>query len=311
MEQKSLPAVNESRNDDSTFSELLTQAIEKHGLIVFETDSTIDARPCSLVVASKLSTGGAFGTFNLPSSEKILYVEGDIQCEEVHAMTESCILPINSDKLRIFSFFNINSSKEYEGEAEAFLIDQHGRDKVTEAIELERADVVIIHTLLTASNYFLSKAGTEKEILSWVRQWRRRGVTVILFAETSCKGMSILKSMADVVLSVTPATNHFDAPINIECTKYPAYEIDRPQPFCLSLSNEQENKWSVTQVKNPEQTLKLIIGIVELNKNVTQADIGKAVGLEQYQISRLLKRAEADGLITKVGSRFKRVGSMH
>jgi len=287
----------------------LAKTIEKHGLIVFETESAIDARPCSLVVASKLSTGGTFGTLNLPPSKKILYVEGDIPCEEVETMAESCTLPIDQSKVRYFSYFSVNSGKEDDGEVEAFLIDQHGRDRVSETIELEKADVVIIHTLLTASNYFLSKAGTEKEILSWIRQWRRRGVTVILFAESSCKGMPILKSMADVVLSVTPAANHFDAPINVECTKSPAYEIDRPQPFCLSLSTEQDGKWSVTQVKDPEQTLKLIIDMAEYN--VTQAEIGKVVGMEQYQISRLLKRAEADGLIIRDGSRVRRARNMH
>ena len=311
MEQKNQVDITKSRNEENKFSDVLTKTVEKHGLIVFETASAIDARPCSLVVTTTLSTGGTFGTLNLPSSEKILFVEGDIPCEEVEAMAESYTLPINQSKLRYFSFFSINSSKEDDGEVEAFLIDQHGRDKVSDAIELEKADVVVIHTLLPASNYFLSKAGTEKEILSWIRQLRRRGVTVILFAESGCKGMSILKSMADVVLSVTPAANHFDAPINIECTKYPAHEIDRPKPFCLSLSTEQDGKWSVTQVKDPEQTLDLIIRMVEFNENVTQAEIGKVVGLEQYQISRLLKRAEADGLIIRDGSSVKRVRSMH
>jgi hypothetical protein len=309
MEQKNLVDIMESRNEDNKFSDLLTKTVEKHGLIVFETESAIDARPCSLVVASTLSAGGTFGTLNLPPSKKILYVEGDIPCEDVQAMAESCTLPIDQSKVRYFSFFSINSGKEDAGEVEAFLIDQHGRDKVSEAIELEKADVVIIHTLLTASNYFLSKAGTEKDILSWIRQWRRRGVTVVLFAESSCKGMPILKSMSDVVLSITPAANHFDAPINVECIKFPAYEIDRPQPFCLSLSTEQDGKWSVTQVKDPEQTLKLIIDMAEYN--VTQAEIGKVVGLEQYQISRLLKRAEADGLIIRDGSSVKRVRNMH
>lgn len=226
-------------------------------------------------------------------------------------MAESCTLPIDRDKIKYLSFFSINSDKEDDGEVESFLIDQHGRDKVTEAIELESVDVVIIHTLLTASNYFLSKAGTEKEILSWIRQWRRRGVTVILFAESSCKGMSILKSMSDVVLSITLAANHFDAPINIECSKHPAYEMDRPKPFCLSLSTEQDGKWSVTKVKNPEQTLDLIIRMIEYDENVTQAEIGKFVGLEQYQISRILKRAETDGHIIRIGSSVKRARTMH
>lgn len=310
MEQNTLTGLNQTKNEDLKFSDLLTKTVEKHGLIVFETESTIDARPCSLVVASVLSTGGTFGTLNLPPSKKILYVEGDIPCEEVEAMAESCTLPIDQDKIKYLSFFSVNSDKEDDGEVEAFLIDQHGRDKVTEAIELESADVVIIHTLLTASNYFLSKAGTEKEILSWIRQWRRRGVTVILFAESSCKGMSILKSMADVVLSITLAANHFDAPINVECSKYPAYEIDRPKPFCLSLSTEQDGKWSVTKVKSPEQTLNLIIGMIEYNENVTQAEIGKFVGMEQYQISRILKRAETDGLIIRDGSRIRRARNM-
>lgn len=310
MEQNTLTGLNQTKAEDLSFSNLLTKTVEKHGLIVFETESTIDARPCSLVVASKLSTGGTFGTLNLPPSKKILYVEGDIPREEVEAMAESCTLPIDQDKIKYLSFFSINSDKEDDGEVESFLIDQHGRDKVSETIELEKADVVIIHTLLTASNYFLSKAGTEKEILSWIRQWRRKGVTVILFAESSCKGMSILKSMADVVLSITPATNHFDAPINVECSKYPAYEIDSPKPFCLSLSTEQDGKWSVTKVKSPEQTLNLIIGMIEYNENVTQAEIGKFVGLEQYQISRLLKRAETDGLIIRDGSRIRRARNM-
>lgn len=309
MEQNTLTGLNQIKNEDSMFSDLLTKTVEKHGLIVFETERAIDARPCSLVVAAVLSTGGTFGTLNLPPSKKILFVEGDIPCEEVEVMAESYALSIDHEKIKYLSFFSINSEKEDDGEVEAFLIDQHGRDKVTEAIELESVDVVIIHTLLTASNYFLSKAGTEKEILSWIRQWRRRGVTVILFAESSCKGMSILKSMADVVLSITPATNHFDAPINVECSKYPAYEIDRPKPFCLSLSTEQDGKWSVTQVKDPEQTLKLIIDMAEYN--VTQAEIGKVVGMEQYQISRLLKRAETDGLIIRDGSSVKRVRNMH
>lgn len=310
MEQNTLTGLNQSKTADSKLSDLLTKTVEKHGLIVFETESTIDARPCSLVVASKLTTGGTFGTLILPPSKKILYVEGDISCEEVEAMAESCTLPIDQDKIKYLSFFSINSDKEDDGEVEAFLIDQHGRDKVSEAIELEKADVVIIHTLQTASNYFLSKAGTEKEILSWIRQWRRKGVTVILFAESSCKGMSILKSMADVVLSITPATIHFDAPINVECSKYPAYEIDRPKPFCLSLSTEQDGKWSVTKVKNPEKTLNLIIGMIELNENLTQAEIGKVVGMEQYQISRILKRAEMDGLIIRDGSRIRRTENM-
>ncbi len=308
MELNNGTTVTESIVEDSKFSSLLIQTVGKHGLIVFETESTIDARPCSLIVASTLSTGGTIGTLKLPLSKKILHVEGNIQCEKVEAMAALCDLPMDSNKIRYLSFVSINDNKEEELEPDVFLTDQHGRDKVTEIIELEDVDVVIFHTLLTGANYFLSKAGAEKDMLSWLRHWRRRGVAVIIFAETGCKGMPILKSMADVVLSVTPATNHFDAPINIDCTKYPAYEVDRPQPFCLSLSTEQDNKWSVNQVQDPDQTLNLIIKMAEYN--VTQTDIGKVVGMEQYQISRLLKRAENDGLISRDDSRVRRVGIM-
>jgi hypothetical protein len=114
----------------------------------------------------------------------------------------------------------------------------------------------------------------------------------------------MLQSMADVVFEVAPAENQFDAPINISCIKRPSFEIEAPQPFCLSLSVNNEG-WTVTEKSDFNETLDLIISLLARGKK--QWEIGDFIGLKQYQISRHLTKAEKMGLINRNDHPIRRI----
>jgi len=295
--------------EEDSLSDVLSNTVNQNGLVVFTIDKGIDARPSSLMLASRLSTGGTIGTFNIPLSEKILYVEGDACKEEVEALVDSSKINIDREKVGFYSFMDVNKEKDGELEEEHFLTTEAGRNSVTEVIAQEKVKTVIIHTMQTNANFFLSKSGSEKDMLSWFRKTQRGDVALFVFAESGCKGLPVLKSMADVIVAISPAAAPHDALINVECIKYPAYEINEPQPFCLSLAKEQDNTWDIQQVKNPDQTLNLVIEMAEYG--MTQEKIAENFGMKQYQVSRMLRKAEAKGIIVKDPSGIKRVGNMH
>lgn len=294
--------------EKESFSDVLSNAVDKKRLVVFTIEKGIDARPSSLMLTSKLSTGGTIGTMNVPLAKKILYMEGDTCKEEVEALVDSSKIGIDRERVGFYSFTDVNKEEGAELEEEHFLTTEAGRNAVNKVIAEQKVDVTIVHTMQTNANFFLSKAGSEKEILSWIRKTQKNDVALFVFAESGCKGLPVLKSMADVIISISPAAALHDALINIEITKYPAYEIEQPQSFCLSLIKEKDNSWDIQQVKNPDQTLSLVVEMAEYG--MTQEKIADNFGLKQYQVSRMLRKAEMKGLIVKDGSHIRRVGNM-
>ena len=309
MKEKNVEDLTVTTPEKDGLSNVISNTVDKKGLVVFTIEKGIDARPSSLMLASRLSTGGTIGTLNVPLVEKILYVEGDTCKEEVEALADTSKVGMDRERVGFYSFTDVNKEKDGELEEEHFLTTEAGRNDVNEVIAKEKVDVVIVHTMQTNANFFLSKAGSEKDMLSWFRKTQRNDVALFVFAESGCKGLPVLKSMADVVVSISPAAALHDALINIDCIKYPAYEIEQPQSFCLSLVKEKDNSWDIQQVKNPDQTLNLVVEMAEYG--MTQEKIADNFGLKQYQVSRMLRKAEIKGLIVKDGSRIKRVGNMH
>lgn len=285
---------------------IISDVIIDKGLIVIETPKYLDTRPLSLVITSKLSSGGELGDFSIPAVQRSLYVEGQKPIEQLQKIISASDLPTKHEKIEFFSFASINATKETQTEEDIFLSHVKGPGLVEEKIRDKGVDVVIINNLAQVSNYFLT--GSEKNVLTFIRNTKRIGTALIVLVESGTKGLVVLKSMADLILTVTEIKTHVDAPIRVEFTKIPAYQIDRPQPFCLSLSSDKDGKWWVTPLEDSNKTLNLIIDMACYG-TMTQEEIGTAVGLQQYQVSRILARAEEDGLIVKKGRHITRAKS--
>lgn len=283
-------------------SNILTKTINKPGLTVIVTPVLQDMRPFSLLLATTLAKGGEVGELEIPHVDGIIYVEGTEKEEDLVQMLEAFSLNTDLDHIHLLSFSTINSITEATVEDGIFLSDPHGRESVLKMAMTHGAKVVIIHTLATASNHFLS--GSEKDIYPFIRQLNHSGIGVVIFAEQGTKGITSLKSMADVVLDIACVDSAFDSVISIKCTNCQALGMKKPQPFCLSLSEEDDGQWTVTTVDDPQQIMNQAIAMA--CAEVTQEKIGAALGLEQYQVSRILSKALKKGLITKVGRKVSR-----
>lgn len=292
--------IGSAENNSSKLSDMLWNVFDRHGLIAFVAEKFLDARPLSLVMASKLSSGQNLGAFALPEATGILYVEGELTSDDVQAVIEKSSLGHHPEKIHFFSFTSLNQQKETQEEKGIYLPDPE--NGLAAKLKEKSCDVVILHNLATVSNYFLE--ASEKDALKEIKRLKDKNATVIVFVENGTKGSALLQSMADVVFEVAPAENHFDAPINISCIKKPSFEIEAPQPFCLSLSVNNDG-WTVTEETDPEETLDLIITLSARGK--TQAEIGAFIGLQQYQVSRLLQKAEKMGLINRSGRTIRRI----
>lgn len=277
---------------------LLDPAASKYSLILVMVERLMDARPLSLVIASGLSTGDNFGDFSMAGARNILHVDGELPAADVQRFLESSALHYNPEKILFFSLATVNSNKEDEHELDLSLADI--KSGLYATLEETGCDVAIIYNLATASNHFLNVS--EIDVLKAIQMIRRKA-NVIVFSERGGKGSSSLQSMADFVLEVSKAENHFDAPVNIACVKHPA-TVDL-KPFCLSLSCIEGGRWSVTQVNDADQLLDMVIDSACLGK--TQSEIGNYLGLQQYQVSRLLTKAEKLGLIVRIGRTVKRI----
>jgi len=283
-------------------SNILTKAINKPGLTAIVTPTRQDMRPLSFYIAATLVEGGEIGELEVPQVDSTLYVEGAEKEEDLVRMLEASSLNTDLDHIHLLSFSTINSIAEATVEDGIFLNNPPGRESVLKMAMTHGAKVVIIHTLTTASNHFLS--GSEKDIYPFIRQLNHSGIGVVIFAEQGTKGVSYLKSIADVVLDIACVDSTFDSVISIECTKCQALGMKKPQPFCLSLSEEDDGQWTVTSVDDPQQIMNQAIAMA--CAEVTQEKIGAALGLEQYQVSRILSKALKKGLITKVGRKVSR-----
>lgn len=292
-------SISESKHPHVT-SNMLEQVINQNGLVVLSTEKLLDTRPLSLLMVSRLSTGQLLGGLSIPLMNGILHIEGQLGQKEVRNLFENSVLDYNRDKLHYFSFATLNNQKETQGEPDVFLADP--KCGVIEKVEKLGCDTVIIHNFATVSNYFLDDS--EKDSIKAVKKLQAKEAAVIVFVENGTKGSALLQSMADVVFEVTRANNNLDAPVNIACVKYPSFEIDPPKPFCLSLSMN-DGKWNVTEESDPDETLDLIITLACRGK--TQVEIGDFIGLEQYQVSRLLKKAEVQGLIARNSRKVRRI----
>lgn len=289
--------ISESNHSHGT-SSMLEKVINQNGLIIINTERLLITRPLSLVIAARLSTGHPLGGLSIPLMNGILHIEGQLGQKEVQSLFENSVLDYCPDKLHYFSFATLNGNKETLDEPDLYLADPNSG--ISAKVEELGGDTVIIHNFATVSNYFLDDS--EKDSIKAIKKLQAKNAAVIVFVENGTKGASLLMSMADIVFEVTKADNHFDAPINVVCIKYPPFEIEPPKPFCLSLSME-EDTWAVTEVTDPDETLDLIINLTRRNR--TQEEIGDVVGLKQYQISRLLKKAREDGLIAGTGRQIR------
>lgn len=283
-------------------SNTMAKAINKPGLTVFVTPAHQDMSPSSIFLAATLTKGGEMGGLEVPQVDGIIYVEGTEKEEDLVQMLETFSLNTDLDHIHLLSFSTINSITESTVEDGIFLSAPPGRESVLKMAMTHGAKVVIIHTLATASNHFFS--GSEKDIYPFIRQLNHSGIGVVIFVEQGTKGISSLKSMADVVLDIACVDSAFDSVISIECTKCQALGMKKPQPFCLSLSEEDDGQWTVTSVDDPQQIMNQAIAMA--CAEFSQEKIGAALGLEQYQVSRILGKALKRGLITKVGRKVSR-----
>lgn len=300
MENEKHKSIAVESKSPTTTSNMLEKVMHNHGLIVLDTEKHLDTHPMSLVIPAKLSTGQPLGEFSMPLMNGILHVEGQLGQEEVRNLMGSSSLDYDTEKIHFFVFATLNADKETLDENDVFL--GNSSCKVAAKVKELACDTVVIHNFATASNHFLD--GSEKDSIKAIKRLQAQKASVIVFVENGTKGSALLQSMADVVFDVTKAKNNLDAPVNVACTKHPSFEIDPPKPFCLSLS-VNNGKWTVTEEADPDETLDLVI--TSACRGKTQTEIGEYVGLQQYQVSRLLKRAEDQGLIIRNGRIVRRI----
>lgn len=279
---------------------ILNPWLPEQGLAMIYAKRGIGKTHIALSVGYAIACGGKVLKWEAPEPRRVLYVDGEMPA----ATIQERLFKIDqaSDKQPLdASFFKlitpdlqdagIRDLSTYEGQSD---INQY----------LEDFDVLILDNLST-----LVRSGNENEAESWVavQEWvlslRKAGKSVIFIHHAGKggqqRGTSKKEDVLDTVITLKQpkdSSPQDGAKFEVHFEKSRGFDGDAAKPFETSLGTNTEGKqeWALREISDRDLDKTL-----ELHKDgLSVTEIAKEIGVNKSTISRWLKKAKQDGVVS-------------
>ncbi|TXL70543.1 AAA family ATPase [Vineibacter terrae] len=266
----------------------------------------------ALTLAWVLAGGGEIAGWRTDKPRRVLYVDGEMPTwsleERIKVIAEgyrdTIYPPVAAANILFVPRLAQKTTKGTKAPVWVDLASDAGQKLIAEMIEEARPDVVIFDnfTTLTDSLKDENDATAFKAAIGNLLGAKAQGVTTILIHHSNKGGNSYRGS------SAIAAT--FDAIVHLKKPKdAKVYEADFSVVFEKNRNrgdaSVQQNRWSLGEsgqwavTVDEDAKLAEIVEGLRSGKHSTQRELGLALDLKDYQVTRLIKRAEASGLLKR------------
>lgn len=279
---------------------ILDPWLPEQGLTMIYAKRGIGKTHIALSVGYAIACGGKVLKWAAPEPRRVLYVDGEMPAATMQERL-SKIAQASDKQLFDPSFFKlitpdlqdagIRDLSTYEGQSD---INQY----------LENFDVLILDNLST-----LVRSGNENEAESWVavQEWvlalRKAGKSVIFIHHAGKggqqRGTSKKEDVLDTVINLKQpkdSSPQDGAKFEVHFEKSRGFDGDAAKPFETSLGTNTEGKqeWALREISDRDLDKTL-----ELHKDgLSVTEIAKEIGVNKSTISRWLKKAKQDGVVS-------------
>lgn len=267
----------------------------------------------ALNVAYAVASGGAFLGWQADKARKVLYLDGEMPGHSIQQRLAQ--IGSSAEAEPQDGYFRILTPDQQEYGITPNLADHQGQREVNALIEDDTALIVVDNLSALARG-----AGRENDadswdsIAAWALQLRARGIAVLFIHHSgksgTQRGTSKKEDLLDAVLCLK-------RPSDYEANQGARFEIHfekarglmgndvKPMEATLLTNTDGTQQWASRSVDDAEMKRAAILK----EEGANQAEIGEEMGLSRHAVSRLLKRAEAAGLVQSAA--FAKGGKQH
>lgn len=258
----------------------------------------------SIAIAFAVATGGTFLRWQAPKPAKVLYLDGELP----GAVLQRRMLMHCPDVdpapgyLRVFT----PDLPEMDGRGLPDLSTLEGQAELDQMIEPDTALVIVDNLSSWARTGRENEAESWHPVASWILALRRRGIAVLLVHHAGKggqqRGTSKKEDLLDVVIGLSRPKDYDPqqgAAFVCEFTKARNLSGEDAASLEIELGGDDERarwKWSTVEASTYERVVLLA------NEGLRPAEIAGELDINKSTVSRHMKRARADGHITKGAS---------
>lgn len=265
----------------------------------------------ALNVAYAVASGGKFLTWNAERPRKVIYLDGEMPGHAIQQRLAEIGAAAESEPP--VGYFRILTPDMQPDGLTPNLADYEGQQQVNALIEDDTALIVVDNlSALARGNGRENDAESWQSIGTWALSLRARGIAVLFIHHSgkngAQRGTSKREDVLDVVLCLKRPSDYQSSEgarfeIHFEKARGLLGDDVRPVEATLTIDSQGQPQWLSRSVADAE--MKRAAALKEEGAN--QADIAEEMGLSRHAVNRLLKKAEAAGLVQSAG--FAKGGS--
>ncbi|WP_116964346.1 AAA family ATPase [Fastidiosibacter lacustris] len=275
---------------------LLYPIIEEQGLAMIYAMRGVGKTHVSLNIAYAVATGGSFLKWKARRPAKVLFIDGEMPAYALHERLKVI------DQGRGFADDNLNiiTPDLLKDKIPPDLATSTGWKAVEAAVN--DVDLIIVDNIST-----LCRNGRDNEADSWIPvqhwalKWRAQGKAILFIHHSNKNGDQRGTSKKEDVLSTVIKLEHEEgysaedgAAFRVSHTKSRLFHGEDAKPFKAALTS---NGWVY---EDCEAGIKEEVWALH-NDGMKQVDIARELGLEKYQVTRIIqKHKKCDGILRTV-----------
>ncbi len=278
---------------------LLSPILPTQGLVMVHAYRGVGKTHVSLGMAVAVASGGKFLRWEAPKPQGVLFLDGEMPAVTIKDRLSHSI--VHAEKEIAAPFHIITPDLQDHGSMPDLSTPEGQLDLEP---YLQDVSLVIVDNVST-----LCRTGRENEAESWlpVQGWalrlRAMGKSVFFVVHEgksgTQRGTSKREDVLDTVLSLKRPKDYRPeegARFEVHYEKHRGFYGDDAKPFEAKLTTELDGRLTWT-TKDLEQSLMERVADL-LNDGIPQSEIAEMVGTSKGNVSKLKKKAQAQGLLT-------------
>jgi putative DNA primase/helicase len=254
----------------------------------------------SLAIAFAVACGSSFGKWHAPRAAKVLYLDGELPGAVLQSRV-AMQLPDMDPQPGYFRVFTPDLLPD--GVPMPDLSTPEGQHVIDRIIEPDTALVIIDNLSAWCRTGRENEAESWHPIATWILQLRRRGLAVLLVHHAGKggqqRGTSKREDLLDVVIGLSRPKDYEPsqgARFVLEFTKARNLTGDDAQSLELELGGTEERaQWKFSTLE--ASTFDRVVALA--NEGLTQSEIATELDLNKSNVSRHMRRAIAQGLVSQ------------
>lgn len=256
----------------------------------------------SLSLACVAAGGGQFHNFQSESPRKVIYIDGEMDLEDIQERLGKCVVAVKADPKAVGENLQIISRQAQTAGTTFFdLNDAGSQSNLLSIAKQEGAALVILDNFSTLVEVDDENSATAfNKITTFLLTMKQAGIATLLVhhankAKTGFRGSQKLSVTFDMIAQLyrPEDASHRGCTIEIDFEKN-RHSINA-EPVRLFLGVDATH-WEVHET---EQGLVKLAKMLRSLNFTSQKALAEAYGCSKGQISKLIQRAEAKGILGK------------